>query len=203
VLSPVAAWIGTTAGAGRVENGTFTRVLTTSGNPGLPSGLVNDLALDSRGSLWIATGGGLVRVDASGGGKIEVFTTQEGLISNDVQTVAWDPAQDALWVGTGEGISRAVPVADGDPAFTEETYVFPNPVSAPGGELRIGGIQNAFQGEIRDLAGNVIHRFQCDPVSDRIWNLSDSDGGPAAPGVYLVVLRDKDRTRVLRVAVIR
>ncbi|HXF58436.1 MAG TPA: hypothetical protein VN539_01270, partial [Candidatus Saccharimonadales bacterium] len=41
VMSPQSAWIGTTSGAGRIENGLFTRVLT---NPALPSGQVADLA---------------------------------------------------------------------------------------------------------------------------------------------------------------
>jgi len=201
VLGPQTAWIGTSGGAGRIENGTFTRVLTTSGSPGLPSALVNDLALDSNGSIWIATSGGLARVDASGGGSIEVFTSNDGLVDDDIRALAWDGPRGALWVGTAHGISRVVPSAGGEPGITDQTYVYTNPSRAT--TLKLGGIQNTLEGEIRDLAGNVIHRFRCDPASNEIWDLRNENGNPAPSGVYLVVLRDKSRSRTLRAAVVR
>jgi hypothetical protein len=69
--------------------------------------------------------------------------------------------------------------------------------------LRIGGIRNAVEGEIRDLAGSLIHRFRCDPASNEIWDLRAANGEPAASGVYLVVLRDKKGSKTLRAAVVR
>jgi len=202
VLGPQTAWIGTSGGASRVENGVLTRVLTSVGNPGLPSAQVNDLALDSQGNVWIATSGGLARADASGTGAIEVFTTQQGLVDNEIRALAWDDARGALWVGTGHGISRVVPTTGGEPGLTDQSYVYPNPSRAIG-SLRLGGIRNALDGEIRDLAGNVIHRFRCDPAANEIWDLRNQGGDPAPPGVYLVVLRDKSQSRILRVAVVR
>ena len=80
--------------------------------------------------------------------------------------------------------------------------MYPNP-SRVSGSLKLGGIQNALEGEIRDLAGNLIHRFRCDPASNEIWDLRKEDGGPAPSGVYLVVLHDKIRSRTLRAAVVR
>jgi ligand-binding sensor domain-containing protein len=203
VLDTNTAWIGTTSGAGRLVGNGFTRVLTTLGSPGLPSGQVNDLALDSRGNVWIATSGGLVRADASGSGGIEIFTTQDGLVDEDVQALAWDAGHGALWVGTGKGISRVVPVFGDEPGFTDRTYVYPNPSRAAGGSLKIGGIQNALDGEIRDVSGALIREFHCDPASNEIWDLKSADGSPASSGIYLVVLRDKGRTKILRAAVVR
>jgi ligand-binding sensor domain-containing protein len=202
VLGPQTAWIGTSGGAGRIENGTFTRVLTSSGSPGLPSGQVNDLALDSNGSVWIATSGGLARVDASGGGAIEAFTSRDGLVDDDVRALAWDASRGVLWVGTAHGVSRVVPSAQGEPSITDATYVYPNP-SRASGSLKLGGFQNTLEGEIRDLAGNLIHRFRCDPASNEIWDLRRENGEPAASGVYLVVLHDKSRSKTLRAAVVR
>ncbi|HEY2924524.1 MAG TPA: two-component regulator propeller domain-containing protein [Candidatus Eisenbacteria bacterium] len=201
VMSPETAWIGTSAGAGRIENGIFTRVLTTFGSPGLPSGQVNDLALDSNGNLWIATSGGLVRADASGAGAIEVFTSKDGLVDDDIRALVWDAPRGALWVGTTHGISRTVPRSAGEPGITDATYVYPNPSRSA--SLKLGGIQNVLEGEIRDLSGTVIHRFRCDPASNEIWNLRKENGEPAPSGVYLVVLHDKNGSKTLRAAVVR
>jgi len=200
VLSPQAAWIGTNSGAGRLENGVFTRVLV---NPALPSGQVADLALDSGGNLWIATSAGLVRASASGAGSVEVFTTADGLVDNDIRALAWDSDRGVLWVGTANGISRVVSSAAGDPAITAATYVYPNP-SRAAGTLRLGGIQNALTGEVRDVSGNVLHRFRCDPAANEIWDLKTAAGKPAPSGVYLIVLRDlSGGEKTLRAAVVR
>jgi len=107
-----------------------------------------------------------------------------------------------LWVGTANGISRVV-AATGDPAITAATYVYPNP-SRVAGTLKLGGIVNTVDGEVRDLAGNVVHRFHCDPAQNEIWDLRRENGEPAASGVYLVVLRDKSGgSKTLRAAVVR
>ncbi len=205
VIDPGTAWIGTSGGAGRIQNGLFGRVLTvapSAGGPGLPSAQVNDLALDSNGSLWIATSSGLARANASGGGPIEVFTAQQGLVDDDIRALAWDTPRGVLWVGTAHGISRVAPSAAAAPGITDETYVYPNP-SRPAGTLRLGGIQNTLDGEIRDLAGNLVHRFRCDPAQNEIWNLRAENGEPAPSGVYLVVLHDRSRSKTLRAAVVR
>jgi ligand-binding sensor domain-containing protein len=199
VLDPQTAWIGTNSGAGLMQNGAFTRVLTA---PALPGGQVNDLALDSYGNLWIATSGGLARADANGGGSVDAFTTADGLVDDDVRALAWDAKRGVLWVGTANGISR-VAAATGDPAITSATYVYPNP-SRVAGTLKLGGILDTVDGEVRDLAGNVVHRFHCDPAQNEIWDLRRESGEPAASGVYLVVLRDKSGgSKILRAAVVR
>ena len=93
--------------------------------------------------------------------------------------------------------------AAGEPAITDSAFVYPNP-SRAAGTLKLGGIQNTLEGEIRDLAGNVLHRFRCDPAANEIWNLRRENGEPAPSGVYLVVLRDRTgASRTLRAAVVR
>jgi hypothetical protein len=89
------------------------------------------------------------------------------------------------------------------PGFSGRTFAYPNPLREGDGRLRLGGLTDAIEGEIRDPAGRVVQRFRADPSSDEIWDLRRADGGSAAPGVYLVVLRDGDATRILRVALLR
>lgn len=58
---------------------------------------------DRKGYLWIATnGGGVARFD---GMKFTVFTTEDGLNDNRVNTVFLDKKGD-IWLGTQNGISR-------------------------------------------------------------------------------------------------
>src|SRR5439155_1624244 len=201
VIDPATAWIGTALGAGRIQSGTFTRLLTVApseGGPGLPSAQVNDLTLDTNGSVWIGTSAGLARADVSGFGPIEVFTTAQGLVDDDIRALAWDAARGVLWVGTVHGVSRVVPAGTGAPAITDRVYVYPNPSRA--GSLRIGGIQNSLTGEVRDVSGNLVHRFRCDPAQNEIWDLRAESGEPAPAGVYLIVLHDKRGSKTLRAA---
>ena len=201
VESPSRGWLGTSSGLALIEGGIVTRTWTLASRPALPSAQVNDLALDAGGNLWIATLSGLARLDREG--TLEVFTTREGLVDDRVACLAWDAAQGALWAGTARGISRIVPGGGPGAGFSGKTYAYPNPLHPGSGPLRLGGLTDAIEGEIRDPAGRVVRRFRADPTADAIWDLRRTDGGPAAPGVYLVVLRDGDATRILRVALLR
>jgi ligand-binding sensor domain-containing protein len=201
VESPSRGWLGTIAGLARVDNGAVTQTWTPFTSPALPAAQVNDLALDSDGNLWIATSAGLALLDREG--SLQVFTTRDGLVDDRVSCLAWDPAQGAIWAGTARGISRVVAGGGAAPGFSGRTFVYPNPLREGGGRLRLGGLTDAIEGEIRDPAGRVVRRFRADPSSEEIWDLRRADGGPAAPGIYLVVLRDGDATRILRVALLR
>lgn len=201
VESPARAWLGTTVGLARIDGGTVGRIWTLFTQPSLPAPQVNDLALDARGNLWIATGAGLGLLGPDG--SLDILTSQDGLVDDNVASLAWDAAAGAIWVATAHGVSRVVLADPQGPGFSPATYLFPNPVRGPGGTLRVGGLDNAIEGEIRDPAGRLVHRFHADPGSDQIWDLTRTDGGPAAPGIYLVLLRGHGATRILRVAVLR
>ena len=197
-----AGWVGTTAGVVRIRGDVVDPTVTAATNAALPSLLVQDLALDADGNLWVATSLGLARVDA-GSGAVEHWAQAEGLPGDDVRCVAWDRNRGVLWAGTADGISEIVPVTEGSAGFNDQSYVYPNPLDASASTLRIGGITNSVSGDVRDLTGALIRHFHCDPAQDRVWDLRLEDGSRAAPGVYLVILRDGDRSRSLRVAVIR
>ena len=68
----------------------------------LPLLHVQRLLRDRSGRLWIASGGGLVRVDASGS---RVFRTADGLPHDTVYGLVEDDAG-SLWVGTRAGLAR-------------------------------------------------------------------------------------------------
>jgi ligand-binding sensor domain-containing protein len=196
-----AGWVGTVAGLVRMRNDVIDRNLTDAANAALPSLQVKDLELDSGGNLWVATPAGIARIDAAGG-AVEHWGTADGLISDDVRALAWDRSRGVLWVGTADGFSEVFP-GSGGAGFSDQSYLYPNPLGSAGSTLRLGGITDEVSGEVRDVTGALIRRFRCDPSQNQVWDLRLANGSTAAPGIYLVVLRDGDRSRVLRAAVVR
>jgi hypothetical protein len=202
VLSPTLVYVGTAAGIAPLRNDLVDTPWQDAVNAVIGAAPVNALAADPRGIVWIGTGAGLVRVEEAAG-SIERFTTAAGLVDDDVRALAWDEERGVLWAGTARGISRILPSAEGTPAFDDGAYVYPNPLGRTSGLLRIGGLAGEATGEIRDVTGKLIHRFRADPASNVVWDLRGPGGEAVAPGVYLVVLRDGPRTRILRAAVVR
>ncbi|HET9940430.1 MAG TPA: two-component regulator propeller domain-containing protein [Candidatus Eisenbacteria bacterium] len=195
-------WVGTVAGVVRIVNDVVVPGTTTAINAALPSTAVRDLELDSEGNLWVATTSGLARV-ASGSTFVEHWSTAEGLAGDDVRALAWDAAKRTLWVGTTSGISEVVVPKAGSTTFTSQSYVYPSPIGPETTALRIGGITGEVTGEIRDVTGAIVRRFRCDPAHDVVWDLLLADGTRARSGVFVVVIRDREEHRMLRVAVVR
>ncbi len=90
---------------------------------------IQALALQDDRYLWLGTtDSGLIRYDLAGGTRTAIEATQ-GLISNNVQSLALDRKNGYLWVGTDLGVSRyaigysIIPQNNGAP------FVYPNPFS--------------------------------------------------------------------------
>jgi hypothetical protein len=201
VVAPNDVWFGTRAGAVRIVNDLVDAATTTRVNAALAGGAVNDLAVDVDGGVWIATGSGLLRVSATG--DIERFGVVDGVAADDIAALAWDGARRILWAVTAGGVSEIHPGFANKPSFDDGSYAYPNPASPATGPVRLGGISGEIRGEIRDVAGNRIKSFRADPASSVAWDVRDASGAFVAPGIYLLVLRQGDITRVLRVAVTR
>ncbi len=83
-------------------------------NDGLPSNAVQAIQAepggkrqhaDDLGALWFGTADGLSRYDLNSG-NWKGFSTEDGLISNDVRAIWAVPAARTLWFGTRSGLSR-------------------------------------------------------------------------------------------------
>jgi ligand-binding sensor domain-containing protein len=91
-------WIGTQdRGVDVLEDGR----VRANAVPGLPSAQLRALVVDRDGALWAGTSKGLVRVKE---GKVDVFTTRQGLGSDVITALARDAA--GLWIGTTAGLSH-------------------------------------------------------------------------------------------------
>lgn len=103
-------WFGTWGGGLSRFDGT--RWTTFSTKDGLAGNVVNSLAFDRRGVLWIGTDAGVSRVDPKGCAgaraatcRFTTLTTVDGLYHDAVYAVAVD-ASGAKWFGTYGGVSR-------------------------------------------------------------------------------------------------
>ncbi len=201
-LDSTRVYVGTQSGIAALTAGFVDAARTGAITTAIGAVEVTDLARDPRGIVWIATRAGLARFDDATL-QAERFTTANGLVDDDVQGLAWDEARGVLWVATAHGASEVHPQAAGDPAFDASAYVYPNPARPGAAALRIGGLSGVASGEIRDVSGRLVRNIRVDPVSNTAWDLRDASGAPAAPGIYLIVLRDGGRVRILRAAVMR
>lgn len=202
VLSDSYVYVGTTGGIVALQNGLVDLSRKDAINAVLGGSGVTSLSRDPRGIVWIGSASGIVRLDHATG-ALERFTTADGLVNDDVRALAWDEARGVLWVGTSRGISQVRPSEEGASAFDDGAFVFPNPLGPSSGPLRIGGLTGEATGEVRDVAGALVRRFRVNPAADVAWDLRGVGGEPAASGIYLIVLRDGARTRILRAAVAR
>jgi len=201
-LDTATVYVGTQAGIVVIAAARLDRARMADVNDVIGAVPVQDLAADPRRVVWIATSAGLGRYDDASR-TMERFTTADGLVDDDVRGLAWDESRGILWVATARGVSEVHPQAAGVPALGPGAYAFPNPATVGSGAVRIGGLTGAVTGEIRDLAGNLVRNFRADPVAPAAWDLRDASGAPAAPGVYLMVIRDGSRVHTLRIAVTR
>jgi ligand-binding sensor domain-containing protein/signal transduction histidine kinase len=91
----------------RYRHGQFDFFTATSG---IPDGSIQALHVDRIGRLWIASGGGLGRVDdpATDHPHFALYTTALGLSSSQVTCLAED-RYGRIYVGSGRGIDRIGP----------------------------------------------------------------------------------------------
>ena len=97
-------WIGTRRGLSHWTGGptgthSVAHMDTYTQASGMGSDLVGAMARDSRGDLWVATLAGLSRLDGRHRGKIENYTTANGLSSN-VATALMPRGDGTLLIGT-------------------------------------------------------------------------------------------------------
>ena len=214
-----ALWLGTAAGLIRYREGvidSFT-IKTDVGDAGLLGAQVNDLEFDGDGNLWVATEGGLNRIDPDGGilaytsydswdGTLYPSSAISPLPSAVCQTLAYDAAAKALWIGTAGGLARL----DVAPAVEvriplSRAILYPNPVHVGRGDsrLRIARISSPVSIRVYNLEGELVH--EVDGVADggTAWDLMTLNGDQATSGVYLVRVSDGRSVETRKIAVVR
>ena len=93
-------WIGTNIGVNLYRDSQLSKMNIDDQNSGF---FVNDIIEDPFGAIWVASDIGLIK---SYKGKIEILDQTNGLVDNNVQSLAFDN-EGSLWMGNyRRGISR-------------------------------------------------------------------------------------------------
>ncbi len=92
-----------------------------SADSGLIGNVVYDLAIDSTGSVWIATNNGVSRI--IGGYWIDYTTTNSSLNSTANYSIAVSGSDSSIWFGSSEGLVQF----DGDSTWTDHTDSLSSP----------------------------------------------------------------------------
>jgi signal transduction histidine kinase len=108
------------------DQAAFTRYTTANG---LSSDVINSLAEDNSGRIYVGTGSGVDRLDVATS-RIRRYTSADGLAPGEVRAAFLD-RHGSLWFGTSAGLSRLVSPAE--PPLTAPPIVITS--------LRVGGVR--------------------------------------------------------------
>jgi hypothetical protein len=172
-----------------------------------PTGSVHPLDVAADGSVWTASVEG-VRHYIPGGGHEDFTADNTPLADNEVRSVSVDPVTGVVWIGTASGINAYDPgYQPPAPPKIAALHVtaYPNParLNASGIRLLLRGNAGAYSGEIVDINGRVVKRFETSADGEIAWDGRDRDGGLVRSGVYFVHTRGGGREATARVVVLR
>jgi len=142
-----AVWLGTMNGLYRIQaDGGFRAWRYALDTPdSLPGRIVINLAFDTAGILWVATTGGLARIDTNG--SLQAVPLPDQKIPPLVYSITPDGPR--LWVGTASGV--VVRQGDGTWKRPEWSAMFAQPnallemIIDPGGGLWLGSQRGAWR----------------------------------------------------------
>lgn len=92
-------WLGSTDGLSKFDGSSF-KLFSTS-NSGLPSGRINDIAIDLSKTKWLGTSEGIVKYD---GNTWEIYNTSNSILTSNYITAISIDSFNTPWIGTNNGL---------------------------------------------------------------------------------------------------
>ncbi len=167
---------------------------TPSGNGYLlGTDVINAIVVDGANRKWVGTNTGLYLLSADGTSQIENFTAQNSpLFSNDIISLALDPVNGDLFIGTSAGILEYRTTANEGSQTNCNVTVFPDPVRQNYfGPITIAGVVANATVKITDVNGDLVYETTA-LGGQAIWNGNMQNGARAKTGVYLVFVSNSD-----------
>jgi ligand-binding sensor domain-containing protein len=169
------------------------------------SPMVNDVAVDPFGNVWVATMGGVAKIAPSGEIAATFTYVSSGLVDNEVRCIAVDEARGEVWFGTPKGMSVLEAWNPSEGKSLADAHVYPNPFRPRSGhqDIRLDGLPSRVNVCVYDLTGRLLRNLGTVGNRDKVWDGTDANGHAVPTGVYLLKLEAHNASSIKKVAVIR
>lgn len=160
---------------------------------------VTCICVDGGNQKWVGTAdNGLYLLSSDNQKIISHFNTDNSLLlSNSIQSLAYNENTSELWIGTGKGIvSYMTGIVSGTEEMNSDNLlIYPNPVKPSyEGMLTISHLEYKSKVKIINVAGKLI----CEGYSTGgtfTWNLRDNNNKKVSSGVYIILITDESGKR--------
>lgn len=206
-------WIGSNAGVNIITN---VSAILNSSNPQfnitrsfpVRSEVINAIAVDPLNQKWLGTNEGLFLLSSDGTQLLaSVNTKNSPLLSDVIESLAFDESTGRLYVGTEKGLTSfktpsIVPVENFNGLF-----IYPNPliINDDTKLVTIDGLIKDTEIKIFSVSGKLIREFSSPGGRVAFWDGRDDFGNYVNSGVYIVVAYDQEGNSVEtgKIAVLR
>ena len=154
------------------------------------------MAIDGAGRIWFGTdGNGIYLISEDGLTTVHHFTTLNSpLLSDVIRSVAVNPTNNIVMIGTEEGLISYRSDATTPKKTLSDSHVkiYPNPVR-PGfdGNVRMEGLTFGCDVKVTTANGVVIAQGKSQGGTFS-WNLRDTRGKRVSTGIYFVVVSSEN-----------
>ena len=171
--------------------------------------VVRSIVVDGGNRKWIGTQGkGVYLISADNNTELEHFTTENSpLLSDNIESMAWNPTTGELFIGTDQGLCSYMTDATtsvSDPS-SDNAYAFPNPVpSGYQGLITVRGLSADSDVRVVTTSGRLVAQGRSNGGTFT-WNGLDRQGRRVASGVYMIMAANSngEKGAVVKVAIIR
>jgi len=163
-------------------------------HPLLENFTVTSIAVDGGNQKWCGTrGNGLFLISDDGEQELEHFTTENSpIISNNINSLAFDGTTGMLYIGTDMGIVSYRTKSNTSNSKFRKVYAYPNPVRENyTGDIFITGLVYNTNVKITTTSGRLVYETTSEG-GQAVWNGKDLAGNRVHTGVYLAFCSSPD-----------
>ncbi len=195
-------WIGTEAGLNFWQGQVGRRT-------GLINSFVNTIGIDGINNKWIGTANGITVLSNDGRTQTDYTTGNSPLVSNNIQSFAFNEETGEVWIGTTNGLSRFQTPFTAPKENLNQLTGFPNPfiLDGFGDHFTITNLAANTSVNIYSISGIKVKTFKLDDVQGKgqiVWDGKDDDGNFVASGIYVyLAFTNNDISATGKVALVR
>ncbi len=193
-------WIGTEEGLNFWQGQVGRRT-------GLINSFVNTIGIDGINNKWIGTANGITVLNNDGRTQTDYTTGNSPLVSNNIQSFAFNEETGEVWIGTTNGLSRLQTPFTAPQENLNQLTGFPNPFILDGFDdgFTITNLAANTSVNIYSISGIKVKTFNnVQGKGQIVWDGKDDDSNFVASGIYVyLAFTNNDISATGKVAVVR